>query len=37
MGVIDCLGVCVCFVLTFFVMWTIGVRDKKKCIVKLQH
>ena len=34
MGVIDCLCVCVCvcvrvsFVLTFFVIWTIGVRDK---------
>ena len=27
MGVIDCL--CVCFVLTFFVILTIGVRDKE--------
>ena len=27
MGVIDCL--CVRFVLTFFVRWTIGVRDKQ--------
>ena len=27
-GVIDCLCVCMCFVLSFFVIWTIGVRDK---------
>ena len=30
MGVIDCLCTCFVFVLTFFMIWTIGVRDKKK-------
>ena len=31
MAVINCL--CVCFVLTFFVIWTNGVRDKQSLVL----